>query len=231
MKTETEKTEEKQKIKELVDKGLKNKEIGKILGMKYRTVCFKLREYKLIRYSKPQISQEKIDEMIRLYNEGYNCTEICEKINISKITISFILKENGIKIVKRSADSKPELRLLRGEKCIICDRNLGPYVTICSTCVSQVRRYKIKKKMFDFKGGKCEDCGDDSLCVDIYDFHHLDPDEKDFNLSKVLIDGKSWDDIEKELKKCALLCSNCHRIRHSVERKSEKFWKYIKLIS
>ena len=71
MKTETEKTEEKQKIKELVDKGLKNKEIGKILGMKYRTVCFKLREYKLIRYSKPQISQEKIDEMIRLYNEGY----------------------------------------------------------------------------------------------------------------------------------------------------------------
>src|SRR3989304_597182 len=131
MKTETEKTEEKQKIKELVDKGLKNKEIGKILGMKYRTVCFKLREYKLIRYSKPQI---------------------CQKINISKITISFILKENGIKIVKRSADSKPELRLLRGEKCIIYDRNLGPYVTICSTCVSQVRRYKIKKKMFDFKG-------------------------------------------------------------------------------
>lgn len=231
MKTKIEKTEEKQKIKELVDKGLKNREIGELLGMKYRTVCFKLREYKLIRYSKPKISPELINEMIKLYNEGYNCTEICEKINISKITISFILKENGIEIVKRSANSKPEFRLLRGVNCIICNRALGPYVTICSTCTSQVRRYKIKKKMVEHKGGKCEDCGDGSLCADIYDFHHLNPDEKDFNLSKSLTDGITWDDIIKELKKCVLLCSNCHRIRHSIERKSEKFWKYIKLIS
>jgi len=92
----------KKDIEKLLKKGLKNKEIAEFLGIKYSAVCFKIRKYKLARYLKPKILKEKIDEMIKLYNEGYNCTEISDKINISRITVSSILRDNGIKIVKRS---------------------------------------------------------------------------------------------------------------------------------
>lgn len=44
-----------------------------------------------------------------------------------------------------------------------------------------------------------------------YDFHHLDPNQKDFSIGK---QSKSFAVIRSELDKCVLLCSNCHRKRH-----------------
>jgi predicted HNH restriction endonuclease len=46
-----------------------------------------------------------------------------------------------------------------------------------------------------------------------FDFHHLDPAEKDFSIAKVtkLHFGEA---IFAELDKCALLCANCHREVH-----------------
>lgn len=55
---------------------------------------------------------------------------------------------------------------------------------------------------------KFEDC--------CYDFHHLNPSEKEFEISAGNMNGaKSWLKIRDELLKCALLCSNCHRLFHS----------------
>lgn len=46
----------------------------------------------------------------------------------------------------------------------------------------------------------------------IFDFHHLNPSEKDVDWSKLRL--KSDESIKNELNKCVLLCSNCHRKRH-----------------
>lgn len=57
----------------------------------------------------------------------------------------------------------------------------------------------------------CECCGeDDEVCIDL---HHLDPTKKDFNVSTV---GQSSGlaSILEEVKKCAVVCSNCHRKIH-----------------
>lgn len=74
-----------------------------------------------------------------------------------------------------------------------------------------------KKLCLDYKGSKCENCG----LIDIpavYDFHHSDPKEKDFNIAMMRgwcsISGK----VKKELDKCKLLCANCHRRVHAEER-------------
>jgi hypothetical protein len=67
-----------------------------------------------------------------------------------------------------------------------------------------------KDKIVDYFGNKCHDCGKSypNCC---YDVHHLDPAEKDFNLSA----KRGFDEkLKEELDKCILLCSNCHRIRH-----------------
>jgi hypothetical protein len=71
-----------------------------------------------------------------------------------------------------------------------------------------------KLKAIEYKGGVCFDCKNEyPPCC--YDFHHLNPDEKDFNIAK--INGRSFENIKDELDKCVLLCSNCHRIRHTKE--------------
>lgn len=226
MRTENEKTEEKQKIKELIDKGLTNKQIGELLDMKYRTVCFKLREYQLTRYSKPKISQEIINEIIKMYNEGYNCTEIKNKINLSKVTIYLILKENGITIFRRNSKKSLRLRLEISDNCQLCNNTLKTKGNICGTCRTNIRRYKIKLSMFNLKGGKCQDCGSDDLDISCYDFHHLDPTKKEFQLSGTQANKLTSAKIKVELEKCVLLCSNCHRTRH-VKIRSDRFWEYL----
>ena len=76
-------------------------------------------------------------------------------------------------------------------------------------------RTKIKSRGVQALGGKCAICGQtfEDCC---YDFHHLDPEEKDFNISQMNTNGaNSWIEVRDELKKCVLLCANCHRLLHN----------------
>ncbi len=75
------------------------------------------------------------------------------------------------------------------------------------------RRKKLREKAVEYKGGKCMICGY-SRCQAALDFHHLDANEKEFGISK---DGitRSWKKVQKELDKCVLICSNCHREVHA----------------
>lgn len=74
------------------------------------------------------------------------------------------------------------------------------------------RNKNAKLKAISLMGGKCYDC-QGVFPPSVYDFHHLDPSEKDRNPSHIL-SKQNWEEVEKELSKCVLLCSNCHRIRH-----------------
>lgn len=45
------------------------------------------------------------------------------------------------------------------------------------------------------------------------DLHHLDPSQKDHNPSKVVC--YSTETMKKEIRKCVVLCANCHRKVHA----------------
>lgn len=64
-------------------------------------------------------------------------------------------------------------------------------------------------------GGKCIRCGW-SGHQSAFEFHHLR--DKDFNFGGLA--NKSWSVLKKELEKCELLCSCCHRIEHSTREDS-----------
>jgi hypothetical protein len=68
-----------------------------------------------------------------------------------------------------------------------------------------------KRQAVEYKGNKCFDCGL-SFPDCVYDFHHLDPSQKDMNPSALIRLG--FEKAKPELDKCVMLCSNCHRIRH-----------------
>lgn len=90
----------------------------------------------------------------------------------------------------------------------------------CRQCFNQycAQRWVNKKiEAIIYKGGLCVDCGISYPTAPyvIFDFHHLDPTEKDVDWGKLRL--RSWDKVTHELDKCVLLCSNCHRIRHHSE--------------
>ena len=69
----------------------------------------------------------------------------------------------------------------------------------------------LKSRSVYVLGGECQICGY-NRCNKALEFHHLNAQEKDFTISKVA--NRSWDSLEKELKKCILVCANCHREIH-----------------
>ena len=77
----------------------------------------------------------------------------------------------------------------------------------------KARRKKIRDMAIAYKGGRCEACSYDR-CPDAFEFHHLDPAQKDFAISAKGY-TRSWTRVKMELDKCRLLCANCHREAHA----------------
>ncbi len=100
------------------------------------------------------------------------------------------------------------------EFCKLCNKKFKDYQkrgrTRCGSCNTKIRRFRTKAAAIEFLGGKCKKCGwrGDQAALQ---FHHLKG--KDFTIGNVA--NKSWDSIKNEMKKCILLCANCHSIEHS----------------
>jgi 5-methylcytosine-specific restriction endonuclease McrA len=72
-------------------------------------------------------------------------------------------------------------------------------------------RERNRERAIALLGGACADCGG-TFHRAAMDFHHVDGRDDDKNISWI----HSWKSLEEELKKCVLLCANCHRVRHFV---------------
>lgn len=66
--------------------------------------------------------------------------------------------------------------------------------------------------MIDLTGGKCQICGYNK-CLSALTFHHKDPNIKSFTLAKKM-NSASKEKLIEEIKKCVLVCSNCHHEIH-----------------
>jgi hypothetical protein len=78
----------------------------------------------------------------------------------------------------------------------------------CRVEAVQRRRRKVKQILVDEAGGRCAICGYDGHLAALH-FHHVDPAQKSFGLSRRGI-TRSIDVLRAEARKCVLLCSNCH---------------------
>lgn len=119
-------------------------------------------------------------------------------------------------------------KIVNGVKCKMCREckdiksfkefyaksEWGRRYAVCSSCnkiISKKRRNEFKKWCIEYKGGKCVICKYDKYFGSL-DFHHIDPDQKDYEISANW--KKSKEEVAKELDKCILICSNCHREIH-----------------
>lgn len=84
-----------------------------------------------------------------------------------------------------------------------------------NTYMANYMRAKYKRDsewLNELKSEPCMDCNlSYHYCV--MDFHHRNPMDKHQDVSRMLSRGCSREFILKEIEKCDLICSNCHRIR------------------
>jgi hypothetical protein len=75
---------------------------------------------------------------------------------------------------------------------------------------------------------ECAKCGENHIsCLD---FHHIDPSKKEFGIANSINSlSLSKEKILEEIEKCIILCSNCHKKFHYLERTEQyNIEKYLK---
>lgn len=88
------------------------------------------------------------------------------------------------------------------------------------TAYTKARRLKDRLAIKKEYGGCCSKCGY-SKCLAALQFHHIDPKNKKFGITAALRGSRnkfSRDEIMEEVKKCILLCANCHFELHYPEQ-------------
>lgn len=120
---------------------------------------------------------------------------------------------------------KPPIKIPEYKQCVKCkvtksisefySRNDGKYKVFnwCKECASRIGKGRTRKKkteMLELSGGKCTKCGYNK-CYGALEFHHTNPKEKEIITSLIRL---PMHQLKQELKKCVLLCANCHREEH-----------------
>ena len=222
----------KEEILNLYKKGYSYKEIKEMLGCSKSTISYHVNRY-------VKLNCSDLDKKI-LYDrkkERLTKPQLYEKYKNKKTKneIDILIRHNNLSHLDRLDDTQKED--IQKEYDTIC--NIKKVAKKMGYSVDTVRKYVIikkkktkdeikkqkvtsvinwrqrtKKKLVEYKGGKCEKCSYNK-CMDAMEFHHTDPNEKDFSIS-----GKSWsfDRLKKEVDKCILVCSNCHKEIHYLER-------------
>ena len=179
-----------------------------------------------------KIPEEIRNQVIALRKEGKTYQEIVTITGVGKSSVSNICKSVGLgetfieltpekiqecqelydklgnikKVAKQTGISYQRLRNVIQSKQIT-PKSSYEYL--------KKHRRRIKEELVAYKGGKCKRCGYNK-CINALEFHHLNPNEKDFTISDSA-KHYSLEDMKKEVDKCILVCSNCHREIHYIE--------------
>ena len=138
-------------------------------------------------------------DILNLRAEGFTYREIAKKLNCSKATISYWLDPKGKeKVVARNKRYK--------------GRFSGRWAS---------RRGAIWKYNY-LLGKSCEYCGESDMLK--LQFDHKSEYEKHSNITNLL--NGNLDIVKKEVKKCRVLCANCHQVKTLKENRSAFYTIY-----
>ena len=105
--------------------------------------------------------------------------------------------------------NKPTVNCKQCNRIYQKDKKKGHVGNTCNSCIMRNRILRVKTKLVKLKGGKCVICGYNK-CIKALEFHHIDPQQKRFEISPCL-GNTSLAVLIEEINKCMLVCSNCHR--------------------
>ncbi len=167
-------------------------------------------------------------------NDGLSLNKISKQTNKSLTTVRYWVNKHKLSSCHKNFKQKVRLQESDTKYCTKCNNTLDinefytrrdskghtSYCKVCTNKQTTMRQRLLKQLAVDYKGGCCVNCGYNKY-IGALEFHHTNPDEKDFTIANCKHTAFN-DKIKLELDKCVLLCSNCHRERHNeiIEAKS-----------
>lgn len=174
----------------------------------------KVRKYK----QKYKDKQKRLSrEYIKTIKEKSGC-KLCGNKNIH--CLDFHHRPNTIK-------KNTVCNLVRhGYSLSIVQAEINKCDIICSNChrtqhyTGKYMRNKKALKIYNIKSNsKCLYC--ECNKIECLDFHHYEDDKEHGIGAMVRNKNISMEQLETEIKKCIILCSNCHRILHANDKEKE----------
>jgi hypothetical protein len=107
-------------------------------------------------------------------------------------------------------------KILTGRQSKFCSKKCkGVFWTDNKKTYERQKYRQVKRKLFFVSqlGGKCSVCKYKTNLSGL-EFHHVNPENKKFNLGLPTFSHKPMKVLQEEVSKCVLMCSNCHREHH-----------------
>lgn len=213
-------------LEQLLGQGLSLAEIGRRFDRHEATVANWVEKHGLQaanrdkHVAKGGLTREELEPLVET---GMSIAQIAEAVGRSKATVRHWLSKHDLRtgggVGRRSAEASRAAREsgLR-ETSLACPthghtehvRDTRGYFR-CRRCRQEAvvrRRRRVKEILVEEAGGRCRLCGYDK-CLAALEFHHLDPAEKQFGVAQNGM-ARSIERLRAEVRKCVLLCSNCH---------------------
>jgi transposase len=197
--------------------------IARELGRDPSTVAYWVNKHGLVSLhaqkhaARGGISRERLEPLVEA---GLSVRAIAQRLDVSYATVQHWLRKHGLETAharRRRLTPRPHKdgpATLEGAcevhgPSVFVRRADGYYRCIaCRSAAVVKRRRAVKQILVDEAGGACRICGYNRFPAALQ-FHHLDPSEKAFSLSRrgVTI---ALEAARNEAAKCVLLCANCH---------------------
>ncbi len=212
-------------MESLLSRGLSLAEIGKRFGMHESTVGYWVKKHGLQAGAKDKhAARGALDRtrLAELVESGASIAEIAQAVERSKGTVRHWLKRYELRTTcPPGGRSRPGVQRARVAGLPTVEATCPKHGTTehvketrgyyrCRQCRSESvvrRRRKVKEALVKGAGGRCQICGYDR-CQAALEFHHVDPQTKQFGLARC--GAHSFEKLRLEVRKCVLLCSNCH---------------------
>jgi transposase len=215
----------KEELERYLAEGLTLRQIGELTGKHLTTVGYWLKRHGL-RAANAQkfapkhsaISRERLEELV---GQGASLNDLSEVLGLSVSTVRHWLQKYGLE-TSGMGWRRQQTRHARDAGLKHITRNCthhgmttfvleGRGYYRCARCrgeaVSRWRR-RSKLRLIEAAGGSCILCGYHEHPGALH-FHHLEPSQKRYTLSRAGHTRKFAEALE-EAKKCVLLCANCH---------------------
>jgi transposase len=213
----------KEELQGYLAEALSMEQIAERIGRHPSTVSYWLKKHGLKALGHDKHSPNgKVDpvQLRRVIEAGATIREAAMELDVGYSTIRHWLKRLGLETetvrrrrAEKEARASGKLGVTRvcpkhGTTIFVVRTEGGFRCGKCRIAAVSEHRRRVKRRLVERAGGACELCG-----YNRYDgalqFHHRDPDLKEFSISRNGI-TRSWSELCEEADKCALLCANCH---------------------
>jgi transposase len=217
------KTMDKDALQLLLAQGVSVEQIGRRFGRHPSTVSYWMRKHGLEAPNRAKhAGRGGLDraEVAELVGRGMTIREIAAVLERSTATVRHWLRRYGLSTAASERARDTQVGRARGDSSLVrdCVRHGRTEFVIegrgyyrCKLCRSEQviqHRRRLKELLVAEAGGACSLCGYDRH-LGALQFHHLDPRSKRLPISQNGI-TLSVETIREEVRKCVLLCSNCH---------------------